>query len=89
MTETILGQFQADSHSPVPPGTAVEEQSIDEELLEEAMRGTGVPRNETINILVRAYVMEKRKLRREALEELRRMSDEGLFDYSRLDEIDR
>ena len=66
------------------------EAEIDEELLAEAQRGLGTSsRNETINALLRQYVEEKRERRREALAELRRMSDEGLFDYDALDEVDR
>jgi Arc/MetJ family transcription regulator len=66
------------------------ESEIDEDLLAEAQRGLGTSsRNETVNAALREYVMQKRARRREALAELRRMSDEGVFDYSRLDELDR
>jgi len=46
-------------------------------------------RNETLNILLREYVEAKREARRQAREELRRMSAEGLFNYDALDEADR
>ena len=66
------------------------EPEIDEELLAEAQRGLGTSsRNETINALLEQYVEEKRERRREGLAELRKMSDEGLFDYDALDEVDR
>ena len=62
---------------------------IDEELLAEAMRGAGTSwRNEAINEALRAYVEAKREIRRQAREELRRMSDEGAFTYDALDEVD-
>ena len=66
------------------------EPEIDEELLAEAMRGTGTTsRNETLNIALREYVMAKRAIRRQALENVRRMSDEGAFDWDALDEADK
>ena len=66
------------------------EPHLDEELLAEAMRGTGTStRHETINVVLREFVEERRARRRAALDRLRRMSDEGVFDYSALDEADR
>lgn len=66
------------------------EPDVDEELLAEAMRGVGTSsRNETLNAALRYYVETKRARRRHALEDLQRMADEGVFDFSRLDELDR
>ncbi|BCB88990.1 type II toxin-antitoxin system VapB family antitoxin [Phytohabitans suffuscus] len=62
---------------------------LDEELLEEAMRGTGVSRNETLNIALHDYVMAKRAVRRRALENVRRKSAEGVYDWDALEEADR
>lgn len=58
------------------------EPEIDEELLAEAQRGLSTSsRNETINAALRHYIEEKRERRLAALNRLRRMSDDGLFDY--------
>jgi Arc/MetJ family transcription regulator len=66
------------------------EPEVDEELLAEAMRGLGTSsRNETLNAVLQQFVEAKRARRREALENLQRMADEGVFDFSRLDELDR
>lgn len=66
------------------------EPEIDEELLSEVMRGAGTNlRNAAINEALREYAEAKRERRRAALEELRRMSDEGVFDYDALDEVDK
>lgn len=66
------------------------EPEIDEELLIEAQRQLGlVSRNEAINAGLRRVVEQERARRRRALEELQRMSDEGVFDYAALDELDR
>ncbi|MDQ7907901.1 type II toxin-antitoxin system VapB family antitoxin [Phytohabitans sp. ZYX-F-186] len=66
------------------------EPELDEELLAEAMRGTGtMSRNETLNIVLREYVMAKRHVRRKALEEIRRMSAEGAFDWDAIEEADK
>jgi Arc/MetJ family transcription regulator len=66
------------------------EPEIDEELLTEAQRQLGLSsRNEAINAGLLRVVTEERARRRQALERLQRMSDEGLFDYSALDEADR
>lgn len=90
MTETAvrptLHQLLAQDEATEEPAA---EEPIDEELLEEAMRGVGTSsRNAAINAVLREYVMAKRKSRREALESLQQMSADGLFDYSKLDEID-
>jgi Arc/MetJ family transcription regulator len=67
----------------------VTESQIDPELLEEAQRQLGdVSPNEAINEALCRLVQQERLKRREALETLRRMSDEGLFDYSVLDQED-
>ncbi len=66
------------------------EPGIDEELLAEAARGLGTSsRNETLNAALRHYVEYKRARRREAMANMRRMADEGLLDFSALDEADR
>jgi Arc/MetJ family transcription regulator len=66
------------------------EPSIDEELLDEAMRQLGLSsRNEAINAGLQRVVEQERARRRQALADLRRMSDEGLFDYDALDEADQ
>ena len=51
------------------------------------MSGASFP-NEAINAALRVYVEAKREMRRKAREELRRMSDEGAFNYEALDEVD-
>jgi len=66
------------------------EPDIDRELLEEAQAELGTTsRNATINGVLRAYVEAKRDVRRQALADLRRMSDEGAFDYSALEAADQ
>lgn len=66
------------------------EPELDEELLAEAQRHLGGSfRNEALNAALRQFVDEQRARRRQALAELRRMSDEGLFDYTALEEADR
>ena len=63
-----------------------DEPEIDGELLKEAQRHTGAAwPNETINVALRELVEERRRRRREALADLRRMSKEGLFDYGALE----
>ncbi|OLE26177.1 MAG: hypothetical protein AUG44_13795 [Actinobacteria bacterium 13_1_20CM_3_71_11] len=62
---------------------------IDDDLLGEAIRVSGASfPNEAINAALRVYVEAKREMRRKAREELRRMSDEGAFNYEALDEVD-
>jgi Arc/MetJ family transcription regulator len=66
------------------------EQEIDAELLAEAQRQLGLSSaNEAINAGLRRVVDEERARRRAALQELRRMSDEGVFNYDALDEVDK
>lgn len=66
------------------------EPEIDEELLAEAQRQLGLTsRNQALNAALRRLVEEERARRRQALERVQRMSDEGLFDYSALDEADQ
>lgn len=66
------------------------EPELDEELLEEAIRQVGAQsRNEALNIALRELVVAKRAIRRQALEEVRRMSREGAFNYELLEELDR
>jgi Arc/MetJ family transcription regulator len=65
------------------------EPAVDEELLAEAMRGAATSsRNEALNAALRQYVEAKRAQRRQALADVRRMSDEGLFDYDAINEVD-
>jgi Arc/MetJ family transcription regulator len=83
------------TETPVKPYTDPDadpdtEPEIDEELLAEAMRGVGTRwRNRAINAALAEYVLAKRARRRQALENLRKMSDEGVFDYDALDEVDQ
>ncbi|GAA2370695.1 hypothetical protein [Dactylosporangium salmoneum] len=65
------------------------EPEIDPELLAEAQRqlGDAWP-NQAINEGLRLLVEQKRLERRQALEDLRRMSREGRFNYAALDEVD-
>jgi Arc/MetJ family transcription regulator len=66
------------------------EPELDEELLAEAQRGLGTTsHNETLNAVLWEYVVAKRERRLAALNRLRQMSDEGLFNYDALDEADR
>lgn len=86
MAETVT-RPDADKPSDETPvgGKPADDVPIDEELLEEAMRGTGTPlRNTTINAALEEYVLSRRQRRREALENLQRMSEEGAFDHSAL-----
>ncbi len=63
---------------------------VDEELLAEAQRHLGgASETEAINAALREYVESWRARRRHALERLQQMSDEGLFDFSALDELDK
>jgi Arc/MetJ family transcription regulator len=72
--------------------TVVQQQTepeIDDELLEEAQRQLGdVSRNAAINEGLKVLVEQRRARRRRALERLQRMSAEGVFDYSRLEDND-
>jgi Arc/MetJ family transcription regulator len=66
------------------------EPELDEELLEEAIRQIGASsRNEAVNMALRELVEDRRARRHAALERVRQMSDEGVFDYDALDELDR
>jgi Arc/MetJ family transcription regulator len=66
------------------------EPELDEDLLAEAQRGLGTTsQNETLNAVLWEYVVAKRERRLAALNRLRQMSDEGLFNYGALDEADR
>ena len=68
----------------------VSEPEVDQDLLAEAQRqiAAGSP-NAAINEALRRLVEQERAKRRTALEAARRMADEGLFDFSRLDAADR
>jgi len=79
------------TESPVTPGIESNpEPDLDEDILAEVMRGLDTSsRHEAINAALTALAEAKREVRRQAREELRRMSDEGAFDYAALDEVDR
>lgn len=65
------------------------EEPIDEDLLTEAQRQLAAPsRNAAINQCLRRVVEIERQKRHDALDELQRMHDEGLFDCGRLDAAD-
>jgi Arc/MetJ family transcription regulator len=68
---------------------AMTQPQIDHALLREAQRhlGGGTP-NEACNQALELLVERQRTRRREALRDLRKMSAEGVFDYSALDEVD-
>jgi Arc/MetJ family transcription regulator len=66
------------------------EPAIDEELLEEARRHLGMAtRNEAINAALHELVMQQRTRRRAGLDALRRMADEGVFNFAALGDVDR
>ncbi|MEV4133606.1 DUF2191 domain-containing protein [Dactylosporangium sp. NPDC049742] len=63
---------------------------LDRELLAEAQRHLGgASEVAAMNAALLQYVEGWRARRRSALERLQQMSDEGLFDFSALDEIDK
>ncbi|MGI5182077.1 hypothetical protein ACQEVZ_37875 [Dactylosporangium sp. CA-152071] len=63
---------------------------IDQDLLAEAQRHLGgASEVDAMNAALLQYVEGWRERRRSALKRLQQMSDEGLFDYSALDEIDK
>ncbi|HTJ34000.1 MAG TPA: hypothetical protein VL738_12285 [Dactylosporangium sp.] len=65
--------------------TESDQPPIDQELLDEAQRQlNGVTPNEAINAALELLCQTKRAQRRQAMEELQRMSAEGMFDYSKL-----
>ena len=63
---------------------------VDEDLLAEASTalGTGT-KKDTVNEALRQAVEASRERRRRALESLRRIADEGGFDFDRLHELDQ
>ena len=66
------------------------EPDVDQDLLAEAQRHlAGAWPNAAINEALQYYVEAQRAKRREALERLRQLNDEGAFDYSRLEEADK
>ncbi|MFS8478043.1 MAG: type II toxin-antitoxin system VapB family antitoxin [Micromonosporaceae bacterium] len=63
---------------------------IDEDLLAEASAALGtVTKKDTVTQALRKAVEDSRQRRRRALAELRRIADEGGFDFDRLPELDR
>jgi Arc/MetJ family transcription regulator len=68
----------------------VSEPEVDQDLLQEAQRqiAAATP-NDAINEALRRLVEQERAKRRAALEAARRMADEGLLDFSRLDAADQ
>ena len=70
--------------------TKPDSEQIDEELLVEAQRQIAVASpNAAINEALRRLVKEERTRRRRALERTQQMADEGLLDFSKLDDVDR
>lgn len=65
------------------------EPDLDEGLLEEAQRQLGgTSRGEALNTALRRLVEQERARRRRALERTQHMADEGLLDFSKLDDVD-
>lgn len=63
---------------------------VDEELLAEASTALGTTtKKDTVNEALRQAVEVSRERRRRALESLRRIADEGGFDFDRLSELDQ
>ena len=63
---------------------------VDEELLAEASTALGTStKKDTVNEALRQAVAVSRERRRRALESLRKIADEGGFDFDRLAELDR
>jgi Arc/MetJ family transcription regulator len=62
---------------------------IDEELLAEASIALGTStKKDTVTESLRRTVEQTRESRRQALAELRQMTEEGVFDFDRLAELD-
>ncbi|MET7400685.1 type II toxin-antitoxin system VapB family antitoxin [Dactylosporangium sp. NPDC005572] len=95
MTQTVItadtdSESETDDVNPDETPAMQDEPPIDEELLAEAGRGLGVTsRNEILNGVLREYVERKRLQRREALERVQKLADEGAFDFDRIDEVDQ
>ena len=65
-------------------------EEIDENLLDEAGIALGtLTRKDTIAEALRRAVVDSRERRARALENLQRMTAEGLLDFSRLDELEQ
>jgi Arc/MetJ family transcription regulator len=63
---------------------------VDEDLLREASTALGTStKKDTVNEALRQAVELSRERRRRALESLRRIADEGGFDFDRLAELDQ
>jgi Arc/MetJ family transcription regulator len=63
---------------------------VDEDLLAEASTALGTrTKKDTVNEALRQAVEVSRERRRRALESLRRIADEGGFDFDRLPELDQ
>ncbi len=63
---------------------------VDNDLLEEATVALGtLTKKDTVNEALRLAVEAARERRREGLEALRRIADEGGFDFDRLAELDQ
>jgi hypothetical protein len=72
------------------PDSETDSETIDADLLLEAQNHLGgASPNATLNEALRLLVETKRATRREALERLRKRSDEGLFNYDALDVVDQ
>jgi Arc/MetJ family transcription regulator len=62
---------------------------VDEDLLAEATTALGLTtKKDTVNEALRKVVEITRERRLQALESLRRMTEEGLFDFDRIAELD-
>lgn len=63
---------------------------VDDDLLQEATVALGTStKKDTVNEALRLAVEAARERRREGLEALRRIADEGGFDFDRLAELDQ
>lgn len=63
---------------------------VDEALLAEVQRHLGgASEVEAMNVALQEFVDQQRARRRQALQDLRRLSDEGAFNYEALDEVDK
>lgn len=63
---------------------------VDEDLLSEATTALGTStKKDTVNEALRQAVETSRERRRRGLQELRRIADEGGFDFDRLAELDQ
>jgi Arc/MetJ family transcription regulator len=63
---------------------------VDDALLDEATAALGTStKKDTVNEALRVVVETTRERRRQGLASLRRIADEGGFDFDRLEELDQ